>query len=192
VRLWDPIGSERKRLVSRASGLVLDVGAGPGPNLPLFPPEARVVAAEPDPHMLRRLRQAARRRPQTHVVQARAEALPFRDGTFDAVVCTLVLCSVGDLHASVRELFRVLRPGGSLFFYEHVRAASRFWARVQDLFTPLWRRLAAGCHPNRDTVAALRQAGFRVEEVRACAVGPYPTRPHVHGAASKPRAVSGT
>jgi SAM-dependent methyltransferase len=189
--VWDPVGPDRRRLVSRASGLVLDVGAGPGPNLPLFPPEARVVAAEPDPHMLRRLRQAARRRPRTHVVQARAEALPFRDGTFDAVVCTLVLCSVGDLHASVRELFRVLRPGGLLLFYEHVRAPSRFWARVQDVCTPVWRRLVAGCHPNRATVAALRQAGFRVEEFHPCAVGPYPTRPHVRGVASRPADVSG-
>lgn len=79
-----------------------------------------------------------------------------------------------------------------MLFCEHGRAPSRFWVRVQDACTPLWRHLATGRHHNRDTVAALRDTGFRVEELHACAAGPYPIRPHVHGTVSKPADVTGT
>ena len=96
------------------------------------------------------------------MVQAQAEQLPFADGSFDTVVSTLVLCTVGDLSASLREIGRVLTPGGQLLFVEHVRAARTRLARWQDRLHEPWRRFAYGCHCNRDTAAALRDNGFEV------------------------------
>ncbi len=162
LRIHDPLRDRRRRLLADAHGLVLDLGSGTGANLPHYPPHARVVAVEPDPYMLRRLRRAwSRAKARVHLVQARGEVLPFPAGRFDLVVTTLVLCSVSDLHACLREVRRVLRPGGRLLFCEHVRASSSFWACVQDALTPVWKRVAGGCHPNRDTLQALERAGLR-------------------------------
>jgi len=169
---------------------VLDIGAGTGANLSYLRAAARVVATEPDPAMRRRLiahvatRAAARDGRGTsdaadgrdavdepagaggpvEVVDATAESLPFPDAAFDAVVCTLVLCTVDDLDRALTEARRVLRPGGRLIVLEHVRGSGRL-ARWQDRVEPLWRRIAAGCHPNRDTRAAIERAGFGFERV---------------------------
>jgi ubiquinone/menaquinone biosynthesis C-methylase UbiE len=94
-------------------------------------------------------------------VEGRAEALPFPDRTFDHVVTSIALCSVTDLDAAVAQIHRVLRPGGSLRFLEHVRGEGRV-ARWQDRLTPIQRRIADGCHLNRDTAAAIEAAGFRI------------------------------
>ncbi len=96
------------------------------------------------------------------IIQGPAEVLPFPDGAFDTVLATFVLCTVQDPGAALREARRVLQPGGVLRFLEHVRAPSPRWAAFQDRITPLWSRLFAGCHPNRDTLAALRAHGFSV------------------------------
>lgn len=187
LRIHDPLRDHRRGLVADARGLVLDLGTGTGANLPHYPPQARVVAVEPNPHMLRRLRRArSRARARVHLVQARGEALPFPAGRFDLVVTTLVLCSVEDLDACLQEVRRVLRPGGRLLFCEHVRASSSSWARVQDVLTPLWKRVAGGCHPNRDTLRALERAGFRIASCERFELGPYPVRPHVCGVAFRP------
>jgi len=95
----------------------------------------------------------------------------------------LVLCTVTDLGRSLGEIRRVLRPGGALRFLEHVRSPSRGWARFQDAVTPIWRTIGAGCHPNRDSVAAVERAGFRVVALERYAKGPYPVRVFVRGAA---------
>jgi len=172
LRIRDPIRDRRRRMLDDARGLVLDLGTGTGANLPYYPPEARVIAVEPDPHMVRRLRRALRQaRARVHVVRARGEALPFPAGRFDLVVATLVFCSVGDPDACLREVRRVLRSGGRLLFCEHVRASSSFWARVQDALTPAWKRVAGGCHPNRDTLQALERAGFRIASCERFALG---------------------
>jgi ubiquinone/menaquinone biosynthesis C-methylase UbiE len=119
------------------------------------------------------------------VSAAGAEALPYPDGSFDTVVSTLVLCTVPDQEAALDEVRRVLRPGGRLLFIEHVRAAGSA-ARWQDRLEPLWRRLLAGCHPNRDTVAAIEEAGFEIETFESF----YPPdplsalMPHVQGSAT--------
>ena len=160
-RTW--LGKRRADLVARATGQVLEIGAGTGANLAHYRDVERVVAAEPDPAMRARLRSRLDRAAvPIEVSDAPAEHLGFPDASVDTVVCTLVLCSVADPDAALAELRRVLRPGGRLLVLEHVRGEGRR-ARWQDRVTPLWRRVGAGCHPNRDTVAAIERAGFHLE-----------------------------
>jgi ubiquinone/menaquinone biosynthesis C-methylase UbiE len=178
------LGAHRDWLASRLTGRVLDVGCGTGLNFAHYPGAVEVVAVEPDPHMLRRARaRAAALGRQIELLEAGAEDLPFPDGSFDTAVATLVLCTVTDLDRSLGEIRRVLRPGGALRFLEHVRSPRAGWARFQDAVTPIWRTIGAGCHPNRDTVAAVERAGFRVVELERYVKGPYPVRIFVRGAA---------
>jgi SAM-dependent methyltransferase len=157
-------GDRRDRLVAGDIGEVLEVGAGTGLNLPRYRRARRVVALEPDPRFRSRLAtRAARARVPVEVVAGTAEDLPFPDGRFDTVVCSLSLCSVGDLERTAREIARVLRPGGAVHLLEHVRGSGRL-ARWQHRLTPVQRRLADGCHLDRDPVAALERAGFTVTE----------------------------
>jgi ubiquinone/menaquinone biosynthesis C-methylase UbiE len=136
---------------------VLDLGCGTGRSLPLFDVCARVVGVDPCRDSLL----AARRRaPPVPLVRARAEALPFRDGVFDTVVSGLVFCSVADPYAGLAEVRRVLASGGTLRMLEHVRARGRFAAWMQDRTQPAWTWFTGGCHPNRDTEAAVAAAGF--------------------------------
>jgi ubiquinone/menaquinone biosynthesis C-methylase UbiE len=185
--VW-PIEVEyRTELVAGLRGRVLEVGAGTGLNFQLYPEGVEVVAMEPEPNMIRRARERVGDGPSTvRLVRGVAEALPFPDGCFDAAVVSLVLCSVPRPRASIAELRRVLRAGGELRIFEHVRSENPRHARWQDWLTPLWRPLSAGCHPNRDTAASLRAAGFDVE-VRRVPIGPpTPARPHIVGVA-RPR-----
>ena len=160
-RTW--LGQRRVDLVARATGEVLEIGAGTGANLSHYRGVARVVAAEPDPAMRARLEsRLGRATVPIEVSNTPAERLELPDASFDTVVSTLVLCSVADPDATLAELRRVLRPGGQLLVLEHVRGEGRR-ARWQDRVTPVWRRVGAGCHPNRDTVAAIERAGFHLE-----------------------------
>lgn len=180
-------GERRDRLVGALAGDVLEVGAGTGLNLARYR-AGRVSAVEPDSRYLRRLRERAEEAAvPVEVVEGRAEALPFADASFDHVVSSLALCSVADLDAALAEVRRVLRPGGSLAFLEHVRGAGRL-ARRQDRLTPLQRRLADGCHLNRDVVAAIESAGLRVEELEQFTMprGHPAIRDAVQGVAVKP------
>jgi ubiquinone/menaquinone biosynthesis C-methylase UbiE len=100
----------------------------------------------------------------------------------------LVLCSVADQSVALAEVVRVLRPGGLLLFYEHVRSAHRVLAAAEDLVTPLWSRVAGGCHPNRDTVAMIAAAGLTVQGLERFGFSVLPGNPrlaHVLGVASK-------
>ena len=161
-----PMGARRRELLREVSGRVLEIGAGTGANLPHYPALSALTLAEPDGAMRRRLapRAAAAAFP-VEVLDAPAERLPLADASVDAVVSTAVLCSVDDPAQALAEARRVLRPGGCLLFIEHVRADGRT-ARLQDRLAPAWRRLNAGCHPNRDTVTAIREAGFAVTVLR--------------------------
>lgn len=152
-------GRWRGWLAGGAAGRTLDLGTGTGRNLPLFPPGARPVALDPYRVNLPRARARA---PGVPLVLARAEALPFRDGAFDTVVCGLVLCSVDDPARALAEARRVLRPGGALRLLEHVRS-SGLAGSCQDVLQPGWTRLTGGCHPNRETERSVAAAGFRVE-----------------------------
>lgn len=151
--LYDPLGESaergwmgrrRSRLLAGASGAVLEIGGGTGANLPHYRDAGRVVVAEPDPHMRARLgRKLDRSRVPVEVSAAGAEDLPFADGSFDAVVSTLVLCTVPDQGRGLAEVRRVLKPGGRLLFIEHVRGEGTV-AGMQDRILPLWRRLLSG------------------------------------------------
>jgi ubiquinone/menaquinone biosynthesis C-methylase UbiE len=182
----------RDRLLAGLSGRVIEVGAGNGLNFAHYPAEVTaVLAVEPEPY----LREAARRSAGSaavpiEVVDGIAGELPAGDGTFDAAVASLVLCSVPDQRAALSEIHRVLRPGGQLRFFEHVRADTRGLQRAQRLVdATIWPRLFGGCHTDRDTAAAIAAAGFELEELdrfRFPDSGPpVPTSPHVLGRATR-------
>lgn len=141
-------------------GRVLDLGCGTGRNLPLFPNGVRAIGVDP---CLEVLQKARRRAPGTPLVRARAEALPFRDGSFGTVVSGLVFCSVGDVPKGLSEVRRVLDPTGALRMLEHVRSKGRAAAWLQDRAQPAWTWFTGGCHPNRDTEAAVAAAGFAID-----------------------------
>jgi SAM-dependent methyltransferase len=181
---------ERRALLSHARGEVLEIGAGTGRNLPLYPPTVtRVVATEPDPHMLRRLRRTVHEASvPVELISAPAEALPLAAASFDTVVGTLVLCTVSDPAVVLAEVSRVLRPGGSYLFLEHVRAHDAGLARWQDRLAGPWGVIGDGCRPNRATLASLRASPLIVAEVRE---GQIPktaplVRPMIVGVARRP------
>ena len=180
----------RAELLAGLEGEVLEVGAGTGANLRHYPEAVtRLVLAEPERHMHERLlakvRAGAR---EVELSPAPADDLPFPDGAFDAVVCTLVLCSVPDPTAALREIRRVLRPGGKLVFMEHVAAEDGTRRRVwQGRVEPLWRSIAGNCHLTRHTEETIRHAGFTIEsEKRESIRKAMPlTRPSIRGVATK-------
>lgn len=162
----------REALLGPAEGRVLDLGVGTGLNFRCYRRAAALVGVDPDPHMLRRaVPRGAAAAPPACLIRAPAEALPFDAGSFDTVSATLVFCTVRDPAAALSEVRRVLRPGGALRFLEHVRAPSSRLAALQDRIQPLWSRLFAGCHPNRDTLALLRAHGFAVEVLEVATRG---------------------
>jgi SAM-dependent methyltransferase len=156
----------RAALLADARGRTLEVGAGTGANVEHYPAAVtRLVLSEPSPWMLARLAPVAGTRAE--VVRAEVGALPFGDASFDTVVCTYVLCSVGDPAAALGELSRVLAPGGRLLFSEHVRAREGSGlGRVQDAVALPHRLAGAGCRPNRRTEALLRASPLRVERLQ--------------------------
>lgn len=187
----DTLGSadHRRRLVEHAAGQVLEIGAGTGRNLPLYRHATRVVALKPGPGMWARAHQAARAAPvAVEILDGTAEDLPFPDASFDTVIASLVLCTVPDLAGALAEARRVLRPGGRLRFYQHVRADDPRLARWQDRMERPWGWLAGGCYPNRDVVAAITAAWFRVLELDRFdfQIMPPLVRPHVLGVAERP------
>jgi ubiquinone/menaquinone biosynthesis C-methylase UbiE len=176
----------RRELLSQASGRTIDLGAGTGVNLDLFPEAvSELVMAEPDPHMLKQLRAKAAGRGGVEISGASAQELPFADDSFDTAVFTLVLCTVPDPAAALRETARVLKPGGKLLFIEHVRAGEAGLARWQDRLEKPWRFLADGCHCNRDTVAMIEASPLRLEQVEQGQLPKAPplVRPLVSGSA---------
>jgi ubiquinone/menaquinone biosynthesis C-methylase UbiE len=150
----------RAELLARARGRVLELGAGTGLNLSHYTDAvSELVLTEPDPHMARRLRKRVESTQlpfPVEVTETGAERLPFDDHSFDTVACTLVLCSVDDPERATAEIARILRPGGELLLFEHVRGPEgERLARWQDRLERPWGWLGAGCHPNRDTSATL-------------------------------------
>lgn len=182
----------RDELLSGLSGKVLEIGAGTGLNLPHYPETVtRLVMAEPDAHMRRRLEKRIASHPrrcgQISTIDAVAELLPFPTATFDAVVSTLVLCSVEDPAAAASEIHRVLAPGGRLVFIEHVGGETGRVARRQRRLEPVWKRVAGNCHLTRDTSAVIEAAGFTLDVVES----PLPravswARPAIRGTALRP------
>jgi len=158
----------RRGLLEGLRGRVLEVGCGDGRAFELYPLEVEsVLAVEPDP-IARALAEERGREVALpiEVVDGAAEALPAADGAFDAAVIVWVLCTVPDPAAALAELHRVLRPGGELRFYEHVRSENAVFRRFQRTIDALfWTRLLGGCVTTRDTTAAIREAGFQIDEL---------------------------
>jgi SAM-dependent methyltransferase len=181
------IGDHRRRLLAGLTGRVLEVGAGNGLNFPHYPATvSEVLAIEPEPYLRRLAQAAARQAPiPVRVVAGTAETLPIHDGAVDAVVASLVLCTITDPDQALAEVRRVLRPGGRLHFYEHVRASDPRLARWQDRLERPWEWLVGGCHPNRDTVATITAAGLRLVQLDRFEVPAMPplARPHTLGVA---------
>lgn len=161
------LGAHRQALLAAATGDVLEIGAGTGANLPYYGEGVRTLTlTEPENPMARRLqKRILERRPDAKLLRAPAEDLPFNDDAFDTVISTLVLCTVDDQLRALRELRRVLRPGGRLLFVEHIRSDDEKLARLQDRMLPINIRIGHGCHCNRPTLDGIRNAGFDVTEL---------------------------
>ncbi len=179
----------RREMLAGLSGRVLEVGAGNGINFEHYPPTvAELVAVEPEPYLRAAAERAAEAAPvEITVVDGLASSLPADDRSFDAMVVAGVLCSVPDPAAALREFRRVLRPRGELRFYEHVLSRRPGFARFQRAADLIWPRLMGGCHPDRDTLAAIRAAGFDVDRCRGFGFPAharlYPVAPRILGSA---------
>ncbi|MEU7763969.1 class I SAM-dependent methyltransferase [Nocardia sp. NPDC049190] len=196
--LYDPLlwageragmGARRRDLLGRAVGRTVELGSGTGLNLGYYPDDVdELILTEPEAAMRTRLARRLRRsRRPARVLDASAEHLPFADETVDTVVSTLVLCTVDDPAPVLREIERVLRPGGRLLFLEHVRSRSPRLASWQDRLAVPWRRFAEGCHCNRATLELIRACGLELDEVQEASWRGLPpiVRPLVMGAATK-------
>jgi len=184
------VGRLREDLLAGLAGTVIEVGAGSGLNFGHYRPSVgSVLAIEPEPHLRGIAEQAAgMARVPIKVVDGSAEQLPAEDGSFDAVVATLMLCSVSDPAVALAEMRRVLRPGGELRFMEHVRAETPVYRRIQQLAdATIWPACFGGCHASRDPVAAIGAAGFTISELTRYRLPdsrlPWPTAPHARGVA---------
>ena len=179
----------RQRLLADAAGQVLEIGAGTGANLPWYGSAVEsLTLTEPLVPVVRRLeRRVGDQGAAAKVLRAPAENLPFDAETFDVAVSTLVLCGVDDQPQALRELHRVLRPGGRLLFLEHVRAGDPARARLQDRMNWL-NRIVVMCDCNRPTLDTIRQAGFTVASLEHTALPKAPpfVSPAVIGVAAKP------
>ena len=175
----------RRGLLAEAGGSVLEIGAGTGANLAHYNGVESLVFTEPEPAMLRRLQKKARdEAPLAKILRAPAEDLPFEDDSFDTVVSTLVLCGVDDQVRSLREIKRVLRPGGRLLFLEHVRSDDQALARFQDRMNWL-NRIVVDCDCNRPTLTTIEATGFSVSQLERTEMPKAPkfVRPLIVGSA---------
>ncbi|HZQ08368.1 MAG TPA: class I SAM-dependent methyltransferase [Anaerolineae bacterium] len=152
----------REWVTEKAQGRVLEIGAGDGVNLPYYNSEARVIATEPDPESLELI---GSHKENISLAQVSAEELPFPDESFDAVVGTLVFCTIPDVPRAFSEVKRVLKPGGSLRIVEHVRARNPVVGAFMRAANPAWHWMTGGCNINRDTLMAVRDAGFHILQV---------------------------
>ena len=160
------LAAKRAEVLAPLGGTVVEVGAGTGLNLAHLPPTVRrLLATEPEPLMADQLRARAARDERVEVLEAAGQALPLADGEADHAIATLVLCTVPDLDATVAELARVVRPGGTLALIEHVAADHTGWHRVQRVLEPAWRVAARGCHLTRNPLEALQDHGFDTSDV---------------------------
>jgi SAM-dependent methyltransferase len=201
ARLWEwviaPISrrrgsaEHRRELLRGLRGRVVEVGAGHGTNFSYYPTSVElVVAVEPELRLRLRAQQAAASAPvPITVVDALADGLPGDEGSYDAAVVALVLCTVPDQERALDELFRKIRPGGELRFYEHVVSRRPLLARLQRLAdATLWPRGLGGCHASRATGAAIERAGFEAERCERFTFSPVPLSPmpHILGVARRP------
>jgi ubiquinone/menaquinone biosynthesis C-methylase UbiE len=163
----EALSAFRERVVPAAHGRVLEIGIGSGLNLPLYGTSVtRVIGFDTSPRLLAMARQHSTfTATRIDLLEASAEAVPLEDASIDTVVTTWTLCSIPNVSAALGEMRRVLKPSGALQFVEHGRAPDRTVERWQDWITPVWKRLAGGCHLNRPIRDLLERAGFQVESI---------------------------
>jgi SAM-dependent methyltransferase len=181
------VEGHKRRLFSSLSGTVVEIGPGTGDNFPYYPAGIQWIGIEPNVFMHPKLREAAEKHGIAPAIRTMtAERLPLEDNSVDAVVSTLVLCSVSDQAVTLREILRVLKPGGRYVFVEHVAAPRGTWLRrVQSLIKPGWKLFTDGCNPDRETGAVIESAGFSSVEIQRF-TAPVPiASPHIAGAAVK-------
>jgi ubiquinone/menaquinone biosynthesis C-methylase UbiE len=183
----------RRRALEGLAGRVVELGAGDGANFALYPSTVtEVVAVEPEPRLRAQAQEVARDAPvPVQVVPGVAEALPVDDASVDAVVASLVLCTVPQQDQALAEARRAIRPGGELRFYEHVHAQHQPLRGILEVLdrTRIWPTLGGGCHPTRDTLQAIEKAGFVVERCDRFGFSPSPVIPripHILGVARRP------
>ncbi len=183
----------RRRALAGLAGRVVELGAGDGANFALYPETvSEVVAIEPEPRFREQAQEGAREAPvPVRVLPGTAEALPLEDESVDAVVASLVLCTVTDPEQALAEARRVVGPGGELRFYEHVHAERQPLRGILEIAdrSRIWPSLGGGCHPTRDTLGAIEAAGFTIERCERFAFSPspiIPRIPHILGVARRP------
>lgn len=180
----------RRELLTQATGELLEIGAGTGTNIALYPAQlTKVTLSEPNLQMRRKLRKKLTGSKRNfHLTDWAAEQIEQPDHSFDTIVCSLVLCSVGNQQRSLREIFRLLRPGGQLLFLEHVIAKNEQTIRRQHLFEPIWRYCSGNCHLTRDTLHNIKVSGMVIEELTEANIlgAPSILRRSVRGRARKP------
>ncbi|MFP3999396.1 MAG: class I SAM-dependent methyltransferase, partial [Desulfobacterales bacterium] len=171
ILITSRLGKIRRRLLNRARGRVVEIGAGAAKNLSYLPETVHsYLATDPSQVMAGKAKKeiTAHRVPSldAHVIRASAEDLPVKSRSADTVISFLVLCSVYDPFAALAEVHRILRPGGVFLFFEHVLAPGGATVKWQNRITPIWKRLGGGCHLNRDTAYLIEKSGFRFEQLR--------------------------
>ena len=181
----------RRELLAQAAGKVLEIGAGTGANIEFYPETiSQLVMAEPDRHMRRLLQKKISicKIKDVHIVDETAESVKADSESFDCVVTTLVCCSFADIETALLQIRRVLKPGGTLLFMEHVAAhddsRSRYW---QNMINPLWRKMMGNCHLNRETESKLITSGFKIDQIKRedMATVIAPLLPTIRGCARK-------
>ena len=160
----------RERVVGRAEGRVLEIGAGSGRNLPLYKAAVDdVIALEPDPNLARMSEARAKERSRpVQWLEASAEEIPLENGSVDTVVSTWTMCSIADVTRALREMRRVLKAGGHLLFVEHGLSPEPRVQKWQATIDPIWSRISGGCHVNRPIRRMIEAAGFRIDGIETC------------------------
>lgn len=183
------VEEHKRRLLGELEGTVVEIGPGTGPNLKFLPEGIRWIGIEPNVHMHDHIRrEAARLGLDAEIRTGTAEAMELESDSVDAVVSTLVLCSVTDLDRVLGEIRRILKPGGRFLYIEHVAAPrGTILRRIQRLVRPLWKVLGDGCHPDRESWRAIEGAGFEGVDHRTFRVPLPVVAPHIAGVAVKAR-----
>lgn len=177
----------KRSLLRNLQGKVLEIGPGAGSNFRYYPTDIHWIGVEPNAFMYPYLRQEAEHYglKQIEIYGEMAEALSAANGSIETVVSTHVLCSVNNLDKTLQEIKRVLKPGGTFVFIEHVAAAGGTWTRsIQDAVKPVWKTLFDNCHPNRETWKALEDAGFANVSYQGCQLAFPVVSPHIFGIAT--------
>ena len=155
---------QRTRLCKAATGRVLDVAIGTGLNIPHYRTASSVIGVDHNPAMLRRaIRRTWESKITVRLVAADAHALPFPDSSFDSIVIALSLCTIPDPAGALAELNRVAAPGAHLHFLEHARSSKPSWRRIQDRFSPAWRKVTGGCRLDQDTVQLIEDSTWSID-----------------------------